>query len=62
MINAFLEAAIKNMLTKITDRKTKKIGFVVYGLSPKTGGNSKSATLGGLNPSSPDASKFNFFS
>jgi hypothetical protein len=39
MINAFLEAAIKNTLTKITERKAKKIGFVVNGLSPKIGGN-----------------------
>jgi hypothetical protein len=51
-IAAFLEERIKKTETKITDRKTKRIGFVVNGLSPKTGGNSKSAVLGGLKPSS----------
>jgi hypothetical protein len=43
---------MKNTEIKITDRKTKKTGFVVYGLSPKTGGKLKSAVLGGLKPSS----------
>jgi hypothetical protein len=62
MINAFLEAAMKNTLIKITDRKAKKIGFVVYGLSPKIGGKLKSATPGGLKPSSSPASKINLLS
>jgi hypothetical protein len=43
---------MKNIEIKITDKKTKNIGFVVYGLSPNTGGNSKSAVEGGLNPPS----------
>jgi hypothetical protein len=51
-IDAFREAAIKNTEIKITDKKTKNIGFVVYGLSPNTGGNSKSAVEGGLKPPS----------
>jgi hypothetical protein len=62
MINALRDAAIKNALTTITDKKTKKTGFVVYGLSPKTGGRLKSAVLGGVNPSSPESSRLNFFS
>jgi len=45
------EAAIKKTDIKITDRKTKKIGLVVYGLSPKMGGSSKSLVLGGTKPS-----------
>ena len=49
---ALREAAMKNIEIKITDKKTKNIGFVVYGLSPNTGGNSKSAVEGGLNPPS----------
>jgi hypothetical protein len=51
-IDAFREAAMKNTEIKITDKKTKNIGFVVYGLSPNTGGNSKSAVEGGLKPPS----------
>jgi hypothetical protein len=43
---------MKNTEIKITDKKTKNIGFVVYGLSPNTGGNSKSAVEGGLKPPS----------
>jgi len=51
-IAAYLEERLKNIETKNTDKKAKRIGLVVNGLSPKTGGNSKSAVLGGLKPSS----------
>jgi hypothetical protein len=47
---------MKNIDTKITERKTRKIGFVVKGLSPKIGGSSKSLLLGGTKPS-PSALK-----
>ena len=43
---------MKNAEIKITERKIRKIGLVVNALSPKMGGNSKSAALGGLKPSS----------
>jgi hypothetical protein len=43
---------MKKAEIKITERKIKKTGLVVNALSPKMGGNSKSAALGGLNPSS----------
>jgi hypothetical protein len=46
----------KKTESRITERKTKKIGFVVYGLSPKIGGKTKSLLLGGTN-SSPSARK-----
>ena len=42
---------MKNTETRITERKTRKIGFVVKGLSPKIGGSSKSLLLGGTKPS-----------
>ena len=51
-IAAFLDDEIKNAEIKITDRKIRKTGLVVNALSPKMGGNSKSAALGGLKPSS----------
>jgi hypothetical protein len=51
-IAAFLDEAMKNAEIKITERKIRKIGLVVNALSPKIGGNSKSAALGGLKPSS----------
>jgi hypothetical protein len=60
MIKALRDDAIKNALTTMTDKKTKKTGFVVYGLSPNTGGKLKSAVLGGVNPSSPESSRLNF--
>ena len=41
------EAKMKKTEIRITDKKTKNTGLVVQGLSPKTGGNSKSAVLGG---------------
>jgi hypothetical protein len=43
---------MKNTEITITEKKTKNTGLVVYGLSPNTGGNSKSAVLGGLKPPS----------
>jgi hypothetical protein len=48
---AFREAAIKNTEIRITENITRKIGFVVNGLSPKIGGSSKSLVLGGTKPS-----------
>jgi hypothetical protein len=42
---------MKNVDIKITERKTRRIGLVVYTLSPKIGGSSKSLVLGGTNPS-----------
>ena len=47
---ALREAAMKNADIRITERKTRKIGFVVYSLWPKAGGKLKSAVLGGTNP------------
>jgi hypothetical protein len=55
-IAALREESMKNTETKITERKTRKIGFVVKGLSPKIGGSSKSLLLGGTKPS-PSALK-----
>jgi hypothetical protein len=43
---------MKKVEIKITEKNTKKTGFVVNGLSPNTGGKLKSAVLGGLKPSS----------
>jgi hypothetical protein len=48
---AFREAAIKKTEIRITEKITRKIGLVVYGLSPKIGGSSKSLVLGGTKPS-----------
>jgi hypothetical protein len=42
---------MKKTEIKMTEKITRKIGFVVYGLSPKMGGNSKSLVLGGTKPS-----------
>jgi hypothetical protein len=42
---------MKKTEIKITERNTKRIGFVAKALSPKNGGRSKSAALGGLKPS-----------
>jgi hypothetical protein len=53
---ALREERIKKTETKITERKTRKIGFVVNTLSPKIGGSSKSLLLGGTKPS-PSALK-----
>jgi hypothetical protein len=55
-IEALREERIKKTETKITERKTRKIGFVVKTLSPKIGGSSKSLLLGGTKPS-PSALK-----
>jgi hypothetical protein len=38
---------MKKVEINITEKKTRKTGFVVNGLSANTGGNSKSAVLGG---------------
>jgi hypothetical protein len=56
MIAALRDERMKNTETKITERKTIKIGFVVKALFPKTGGSSKSLLLGGTKPS-PSALK-----
>jgi hypothetical protein len=48
---ALRDESKKKTETKITERKTRRIGLVVNALSPKTGGNSKSLLLGGTNPS-----------
>jgi hypothetical protein len=48
---ALRDDAIKKADTRMTDRNTKKIGFVVKGLSPKIGGRKKSLLLGGTNSS-----------
>ena len=50
--NSFNLIFPKKVEIKITEKNTKKTGFVVNGLSPNTGGKSKSAVLGGLKPSS----------
>jgi hypothetical protein len=42
----------------ITEKITRKIGFVVNSLSPKIGGKTKSLLLGGIN-SPPSARKLN---
>ena len=47
---------MKKTEMRITERKTKKIGLVVNGLSPKIGGRLKSTALGGLKPS-PSANR-----
>ena len=47
---ALRDAAIKKMEIRITERKTRRIGLVVYSLWPKAGGKLKSAVLGGTNP------------
>jgi hypothetical protein len=52
-IAALRDEAIKKIEIRITDKKTKNIGFVVYGLFPKMGGKLKSAVLGGTNPPCP---------
>jgi hypothetical protein len=46
----------KNTESKITEKKTRKIGFVANSLFPKIGGSTKSLLLGGMNPS-PSALK-----
>lgn len=50
-IAALRDARIKKTEIKSTERKTKRIGFVVYSLPAITGGRLKSFVLGGTNPS-----------
>jgi hypothetical protein len=57
-IDALREDKMKNAEIKTTESKTRKIGLVVYGLSPKIGGSSKSLLLGGTKPS-PSAAERN---